>query len=107
MISRRSLFKNLFALGVVAALPLAVNALPAATAVPDEYGEFLERLHTKVAAIVQREGRGLRKIWIEPPRASGAFYTRRVHIELDAGPSLLDKLHFQFDEVSGSRLLWE
>ena len=96
---KRRQFITLFAVG------LAATTLPAPLV--DEYGQFLERVRDKVVAIVRGEGRGLRRMWIEPPRADGARDTRRVHIELEAGPSLLDKLHFQFDEVSGSRLTWE
>ena len=95
---KRRQFITLFAVG------LAATALPAPLV--DDYGQFLERVRDKVVAIVLAEGRGLRRMWIEPPRADGARYTRSVHIELEAGPSLLDKLHFQFDEVSGSRLKW-
>src|SRR5580704_4587334 len=101
--NRRSLFKNLFALGVVTVLPLPVNALPSATAVPDEWDDFVARVRARVIEVVRREQRGIKKMWIEPARVDGARYTRLVHIELEPGPSLLDKLHFQFDEVSGSR----
>jgi hypothetical protein len=101
MFTRRQ-FITLFAAG------LAATKLPAAVvAAPTEWDEFIARVHVRTMEIVRREGRGLRRMWIEPPRADGVRYTRRVHIELEPGPSLLDKLHFQFDEVSGSRLTWE
>jgi hypothetical protein len=73
----------------------------------DEYDDFLERVRHKVAEIVRREGRGLRKMCIYPPRADGAWHVRTVHIFLEPGPSLLDRLHFEFVEVSGSRLMWD
>ncbi len=89
-------------------LPLAASLPPSLLSAPrDEYDDFLERVRHKVTAIVRREGRGLHKMYIDPPRADGRRYVRTVHIFLDPGPSLLDKLHFQFDEVSGSRLAWE
>ena len=98
---RRSLLKNLCALGAVAALPLA-----ASTAKPpvDEYGLFLERVRQRIIEIVRREGRGPRKIWIDPPRADGSRYVRKIHLVLEPGGSLLDRLHFEFEEPSGSRL---
>jgi hypothetical protein len=100
MFTRRQ-FITLFAAG------LAATTLPAAVvAAPTDWDEFIARVRARTMEVVRREGRGLRRMWIEPPRADGARYTRRVHIELEAGPSLLDKLHFQFDEVSGSRLTW-
>ena len=92
-----------FLLGVVV-LPLAASLPPSLLSAPrDEYDDFLERVRNKVTAIVLREGRGLRKMYIDPPRADGAWYVRTVHIFLEPGPSLLDKLHLQFEEVSGSR----
>jgi hypothetical protein len=95
-----------FLLGAVV-LPLAVSLPPSLLSAPrDEYEDFLERVRHKVAAIVRREGRGLHRLYIDPPRADGAWYVRTVHMFLEPGPSLLDKLHFQFDEVSGSRLTW-
>jgi len=100
MFTRRQ-FLTLFATG------LAATRLPAVVAAaPNEWDEFIARVRARTMEVVRREGRGLRRMWIEPPRADGARYTRRVHIELEAGPSLLNKLHFQFDEVSGSRLTW-
>jgi hypothetical protein len=112
-LNRRELFKSALALGAVVALPLALK-LPAPTAKPpvDEYGEFLRRVEQRVTAIVVREGRGLRHkkgelpLWIDPPRADGARYVRKVHLMLEPGPSLLDKLHFEFEEISGSRMVW-
>jgi len=84
---------------------LAATTLPAAVVtVPNEWDEFIARVHARVIGVVRREGRGVKKMWIEPPRADGARYTRRVHIELEPGPSLLDRIYFVFDEVSGSRL---
>lgn len=106
--TRRSLLKNFFSLGVVAALPLSITALPAAQPV-DEWQDFLNRLEARVKEIVRREGRSLSTsklhlpLWIEPPRAAGNVYVRRVHVMLQPGPSLLDKLHHSFEEVSGSR----
>ena len=98
MFTRRQ-FITLFAAG------LAATKLPAAVvAAPTEWDEFIARVRARTMEVVRREGRGLRRMWIEPPRADGARYTRRVHIELEPGPSLLDRLHFEFDEVSGSRL---
>ena len=64
----------------------------------------LQRRYNLRRLVVRREGRGLHRLYIDPPRADGGRYVRTVHIFLDPGPSLLDKLHFQFDEVSGSRL---
>ena len=73
-----------------AAFPLAAS-LP----VPrDEYGEFLSRVGQRIRDIVRREGRAPREIWIDPPRADGS---RTVHLRLEPGGSLLDKLHFEFD----------
>ena len=108
--NRRELFKSALALGAVVALPLALK-LPAPTAKPpvDEYGEFLRRVEQRVTAIVAREGRGLTRskrtlpLWIDPPRAVGNVYVRKVHLMLEPGPSLLDKLYFEFEVVSGSR----
>jgi len=98
MFTRRQ-FITLFAVG------LAATALPVVPA-PDEWDEFIARVRARTMEVVRREGRGLRRIWIEPPRADGVRYTRRVHIELEPGPSLLDRLHVEFVEVSGSRLMW-
>ena len=85
-------------------LPLAASLPPSLLSAPrDEYDDFLDRVRHKVAAIVRREGRSLRKMCIYPPRPDGARYLRTVHIFLEPGPSLLDRLHFEFDEVSGSR----
>jgi hypothetical protein len=99
---KRRQFITLFAAGLVATtLPVAVAAAP------NEWDDFVARVHARVTEIVRREGRGVKKMWIEPPRAGGVRYTRRVHIELEPGPSLLDRLHFEFVEVSGSRLMWD
>lgn len=91
----------------IAMLPLATApfaaALPAVTA-QDEYDEFTHRVWERVTEIVRREGRDVHRMWIDPPRAEGIVYVRTVHIMLEAGGSLLDKLHFEFEEVSGSRL---
>ena len=97
--NRRSLFKNLFALGVVTVLPLPVNALPSATAVPDEWDDFVARVRARTRDLVRQEQRGVKELWIAPPRlsANGTF-TRRVHLRLDAGSSLLDNNFFQWDE---------
>jgi hypothetical protein len=96
MMFTRRRFITLFAAG------LAATTLPVVAA-PDEWDAFIARVRARVIEVVRREQRGIKKMWIEPARADGARYTRRVHIELEPGPSLLDKLHFQFDEVSGSR----
>ena len=56
----------------------------------------------RIRDIVRREGRCPREIWIDPPRADGWRYVRKVHLMLE--PGLLDKLHFEFEEPSGSRL---
>lgn len=104
--NRRRLFRNLFALGVVAALPLAVNVLPAApAAAPDDWDDFIARVRSRVAQIVRREGRGLHRMCIDPPRISldATFYTRRVRIHLEAGGSLLQKVYFEWDEPYCSR----
>ena len=102
MIFTRRQFITLFAAG------LAARTLPAVVVdAQNEWDEFIARVRTRTMEVVRREGRGLRRMWIEPPRADGARCTRRVHIELEAGPSLLDKLHFEFDEVSGTRLMWD
>ena len=104
--NRRNLLKRAFALGVVAALPLAVSALPATVvAAPDEWDHFIERVRLKVGAITAREGRVLHRMCIDPPRASadGTFYTRRVRIHLEAGGSLLQKVYFEWDEPYCSR----
>lgn len=96
--------RNFLALGVISVLPFPCKLLGEPTKPStDEYATFLERVRYKVVTIVRREGRGLRKMYIDPPRADGAWYVRTVHVFLEPGPSLMDKLHFQFDEVSGSR----
>jgi len=101
-LNRRQLFQGVFALG-------AIGLVPKPPAPPDEYGEFLRRVEQRVAEIVAREGRGLTRskrtlpLWIDPPRAVGNVYVRKVHLMLEPGPSLLDKLHFEFEVVSGSR----
>jgi hypothetical protein len=99
---KRRQFITLLAAGLAATMLPAVVA-----AAPNEWDDFVVRVYARVTEVVRREGRGLRRMWIEPPRADGARYTRRVHIELEAGPSLLDRLHFDFEEVSGSRLMWD
>jgi hypothetical protein len=99
--NRRNFLLGAVVLPLAASLPLSLLSAP-----QDEYDDFLERVRHKVAALVRREGRGLHRLYIDPPRADGARYVRTVHIFLEPGPSLLDKLHFQFDEVSGSRLTW-
>lgn len=105
MSASRRHFIQLVASAVAGAVAVKLPALPLpAPAAPDEWADFLERVRARVMEIVQREQRGLRRMWIEPPRADGVRYTRRVHIELEAGRSLLDRLHFDFIEVSGSRL---
>ena len=93
----------------LAALPLAASlgSMPAQPV--DEYALFLERVRLKVVEIVRREGRGIRHagsrpgMWIDPPRAVGNVYVRKVHLQLEIGGSLLDKNYFEFDVVSGSR----
>ncbi len=112
-LNRRQLIKSAFAFGAAAALlPLAAS-LPAVAAEPrDDYTIFLEKVSSRVMEIVRREGRGLTRskhtlpLWIDPPRACGSEYVRKVHLMLEPGPSLLDKLHFEFDVVSGSRMQW-
>ncbi|HKM67173.1 MAG TPA: hypothetical protein VJX70_08410, partial [Candidatus Acidoferrum sp.] len=78
----------------------------------DEYADFLERVKVRVDEIIRCEERGLSNskyrppLWIDPPRADGARYVRKVHVMLEPGGSLLDKLHFEFEEVSGTRMVW-
>jgi hypothetical protein len=70
----------------------------------DDYSIFLEKVRTKMVEIIQREGRELHRIEIAPPKAAGRYYTRLVVVVLRPGPSLLDRQHFQWEEISGSRL---
>jgi hypothetical protein len=86
-----------------AILPLAFKLQPMPTAPTDEYTLFLERVRSRVIEVVRREQRGLHRLEIDPPRANGGLYVRRVKLTLAAGPSLLDSTFFQWDEVSGSR----
>ena len=80
---RRHFVFGLAALPVVASLPSPV----------DEYELFLDRVGQRVRDIVRREGRAPREIWIDPPRGG----SRTVHLRLEPGGSLLDRLHFEFD----------
>jgi len=102
-------FLTMLGLGAAAAV-LPLTAKPAQT---DEYDDFLARVQTRVQEIVRREGRGLHTtskhtlpMWIDPPEARGNVFVRKVHVMLKPGGSLLQKLHFEFEEVSGSRLVW-
>lgn len=103
LINRRRLLKNIFVLGVVAPLPLTISALPIAAGEPTEWDLFLARVQGEVEGLVRREGRGLKELWIEPPRVEGSHFVRKVHIFLNPGPSLLDRLHFEVTLFSGSR----
>jgi len=87
----------------IAGMGAVALALPAILAPRDPWLDFLERVHVKVVEIMRREHRGLASerfcspLWMDKP--VNGF--RRVHIRLAPGGSLLQKLHFEFDEWSG------
>ena len=97
MTYRRNFIRLVGATGLVLLLPRMQPA--------DPYDAFLARVERGVHEIVQAQGRGVRKLSIDPPKASpcGRYFTRRVNVRLEPGPSLLDQQAFQFDVVSGSR----
>jgi hypothetical protein len=85
----------------VGAAGLLATTLPAiATAPVDEWANFLGRIRSRMMEIVCREGRGPHSVVIDPPyvSADGTQY-RRVNLTLDAGPPLLDRILYQWDEV--------
>ena len=66
----------------------------------DPYGErFLARVHAKVARILLEEQRGVKSLEIRcmHKAADGRLY-RRVTLQLNPGPPLLQKLSFIWDE---------
>jgi hypothetical protein len=65
--------------------------------VVDFYAEFIARVRAIIVDAVQREGRGLKKFSIGPEHLVDGVTVRTVRIQLNPGPSLLDKLSFFYD----------
>jgi len=105
--NRRSFIKCFVSGTDVAVAALAsVVALPVGSALRDEhdedpYGEkFMSRVNLAVARILRREQRGIRKLEIRVMHRGddGRLY-RRVTLQLNPGPSLLNKICFCWDEL--------
>jgi len=94
-LNRRAFIKSSCVAGALAVGVVSVSVLAAA---PDEYGEFLQRVAARIRTITEREQRGVRRMWIDPPRVVDGRTCRTVHLQTNAGPSLLDKLFFIWDE---------
>jgi hypothetical protein len=93
MSSRRQFIQSLTAvgLGVAAGASMLVGER-------DEYLIFLANVRSKVIEVVRREGRGFKSMEIAPPQVVDGLIIRRVSLGLNAGPTLLDKLYFTWDE---------
>jgi hypothetical protein len=61
--------------------------------------EFFERIGARVGSIVREQGRGLRSLEIAPPEIVEGVRVRRCNLRLEAGPSLLDRLHFTWFQI--------
>jgi hypothetical protein len=67
----------------------AAAALPALSAPPpvDEWTAFTERVRERVMEIVRQEGRAPKDMWIDPARAAGNVFVRKIHLRLTPGSS--------------------
>jgi hypothetical protein len=103
---RRYFFRALFGAAAVAGLPVVHDPADLYT---DPYQDFLNRVRTRLLSLTREHGRPITKMWIDPPRVSdcGRHYIRTTHVRLEIGGTLLDTNYLEFDEVSGTRCLWE
>ena len=55
---------------------------------------FFAKVWSRVTSIVVEQRRGVHRIVIDPPRGN----TRLVRLRLNAGPSLLDRIYYEWSE---------
>lgn len=98
---RRYFFRTLFSAAAVAMVSVVHDYTDLYT---DPYDAFLARVRQRVVQIVREEGRGISRLWIDPPRVEGGRCERRVNLRLEAGGSLLNRVTYQWDEISDSKV---
>jgi hypothetical protein len=98
---RRQFFKLV---GGVAAVGVAGALVHDPTDVyTDPYDAFLARVRTQLISLTREHGREVHLMRIDPPQLrKDGRYTRTVRVHLVAGGSLLDRVSFQWDEISES-----
>jgi hypothetical protein len=89
--SRRTFLRSLGAAGFALLLPKTADPKVAET---DSYSIFLKNVHHHICDIVRREEREVRRLEIGSPRNG----VRQCRLHLVAGPSLLDRIVFVWDE---------
>jgi hypothetical protein len=89
--SRRTFLRSLGAAGLALLLPKTADPKVEET---DSYSIFLNNVHRHICDIVRQEGREVHRLEIAAP--VNGFRQCRLH--LVAGPSLLDRIVFVWDE---------